>query len=457
MMYPSLLYRAAPTGVRLSPGVFSDLQLTKILSADTLDTLSVLCAPEDITLRQAVYRDTEANLSAYETLTLASKRLNGVHSAYSSARSVPERDYLFARLILAALDFAGLASAIPGDSELIADFRAGFSGSFSAERSDSEGLSALTDSILDLEFSVKGDNLKVSCSAGSISLAKRLQFAADSLGLNIRFDKREADTELNTRIINAVSALFPEEFKRFSDFHKKFESDFSTDLLKYCHELTLYTEIASLYAKNNITHNFPNFVSDKRLEAAGLLDLSLLFKEQREIAANDAFFTPQEPFFFLSGANGGGKTTYLRSIGTAAVLARSGLPVPAESMRVYPFSNILTHFPRDEHGESRLEDEQRRMAEILSLHGGDSLVLLNETFATTTTEKAAELTTGLSAALAGSGCLTLYITHQLPENNSLPVLTVAVNDANSKRTYKVVRSSGKTSSYAEDILRKYGF
>ncbi|MDR2360537.1 MAG: hypothetical protein LBD85_04560 [Oscillospiraceae bacterium] len=457
MSLPSLLFRAEPTGVKLDPGVFADLQLTKILSSGTLETISMLCSPDDLPFRQDVYRTIAPRLPFFGELTAAAQHLNSAYGAYSTARSETERDYLYVRLILTAINFADLAAVTPGDSELIAEFRGALSDMFSAERRSADVLSTAANSVLNLGFLVKGDNLKVYRRGGDKSIIERLKVAADALGLGLRLDSRKLNEQLNTRVINAVSALFPEEFKAFSEFRAEFQSEFNTDLLKYCNELTLYTEVATLYANSEIEHSFPSFVADKSLEATDLRDLSLLFKERRGIVANDVFFTPSEPFFYLSGANGGGKTTYLRSIGIAAVLARSGLPVPAKMMSTCVFGNVLTHFPRNEHGESRLEDERRRAAEIAATHGGCSLVLLNETFSTTTIEKASALTAEFAASLAESGCITLYITHQLPENSALPVLTVAVDGADSERTYKVVRSSGKTSSYAADILRKYGF
>ena len=57
------------------------------------------------------------------------------------------------------------------------------------------------------------------------------------------------------------------------------------------------------------------------------------------IVPNDILFN-EKTFFFLTGANGGGKTTYLRSVGIAVILFLSGCPIPCEGAEIYPLDNV---------------------------------------------------------------------------------------------------------------------
>lgn len=53
------------------------------------------------------------------------------------------------------------------------------------------------------------------------------------------------------------------------------------------------------------------------------------YKAKSEIVANDVYFDDDGKPFILAGANSGGKSVYLRSIGIAQVLFQLGLPITA--------------------------------------------------------------------------------------------------------------------------------
>ena len=89
------------------------------------------------------------------------------------------------------------------------------------------------------------------------------------------------------------------------------------------------------------------------------------------------------------GDNNTGKTVYLRSVGTAQLLAQSGLPIICEKASISVRSSIYTQFAAAEKDftvsdvSGRFEEEVKQMAKINSELDGGSLVLLNETFQTT--------------------------------------------------------------------------
>ena len=207
------------------------------------------------------------------------------------------------------------------------------------------------------------------------------------------------------------------------------------------------------------------------MELNEVYDVALLMKEGTKIVPNDARFDKKEPFFYLTGANGGGKTTYLRAVGSAVTMFIFGAPVFYRSGRSCLVSSVWTHFPKDERfdGSGRFADEERRVSEILEncrvkadSYGekdtAPSLVLLNETYSTTNEEKAITHTGKLAHALYDGGCFGLYITHQHAiEEKKIPFLGVLVDedDAN-RRTYRIERRRLSNRSFAEDILIKYG-
>ena len=98
------------------------------------------------------------------------------------------------------------------------------------------------------------------------------------------------------------------------------------------------------------------------------------------------------------------------------------------------------------------------MDEILAAAKGQSLILLNETYATTGEDKALEYTAALADKLYKSGNFGLYITHQHElSENVIPFLGVMIDESDSnRRTYKIEKRRLPPRSFARDILEKYG-
>jgi len=212
--------------------------------------------------------------------------------------------------------------------------------------------------------------------------------------------------------------------------------------------------------KLGVPHSIAKISQKTQYIAKELYDISLLAKNCETIVPNDADFTENEPFCFLLGANGGGKTTYLRALGVNLIFFLAGCPVFAKEAEIYPFDIVLSHFPRDERFDNtgRLDEEGRRTEEMLkAAQDKIAFLLFNETFSGTDDKRGFDLLTDTVAKIAESKQLGLYVTH-FHEVMSLdyPVLSAEVDlsDAN-KRTFRIVRSKGSASSYASDILKKY--
>lgn len=108
-------------------------------------------------------------------------------------------------------------------------------------------------------------------------------------------------------------------------------------------------------------------------------------------------FSPQQNFLLLTGANMSGKTTFMRSIGVAALLAHLGMGVPASKLRISYFRGIITNMHVEDDllkGESYFFAEVKRMkmtAEKLLQHE-PHLVLMDELFKGTNVHDAYECT-----------------------------------------------------------------
>lgn len=125
----------------------------------------------------------------------------------------------------------------------------------------------------------------------------------------------------------------------------------------------------------------------------------------------------------VTGANQGGKSTFLRSLGIAQVLLQAGMPVLAESFEAPLYPGLFTHFTRREDSEmnsGRLDEELKRMSQIVDYLGrneaenpGTSLVLLNESFATTTEKEGSVISYDILQAMTEMGVVVATVTHLL--------------------------------------------
>jgi DNA mismatch repair protein MutS len=135
---------------------------------------------------------------------------------------------------------------------------------------------------------------------------------------------------------------------------------------------------------------FPDFVDvpEPLVEAKGLYHL-LLDKP----VAYDVTLNKQTNFLFLTGANMAGKSTFIKSVGTAVFLAHTGMGVPAEHMRLCLFDGILSNINVIDNiakGESYFFNEvQRIKATINKVNDGRKwLILIDELFKGTNVQDA---------------------------------------------------------------------
>lgn len=126
-------------------------------------------------------------------------------------------------------------------------------------------------------------------------------------------------------------------------------------------------------------------------KANDIYDLHLLMEglTAEEITRNPVRFDRQQEGILIRGHNSGGKTCYLRAIGTAQLFAQAGLPVCASAARISLRRAVFAQFSSSEKdfavgdAAGRFEGEVQDLAEIINSLVPHSLILLNETFQTT--------------------------------------------------------------------------
>ena len=222
---------------------------------------------------------------------------------------------------------------------------------------------------------------------------------------------------------------------------------------------------------------------ERRLEARALynLDLALrLARQQREgdlkahIVGNDVSFDDSGRIHILTGPNRGGKTTHIQAIGLLHVLAQTGMLVPAESAALSPVDSIYLHFPAEEKPNmesGRLGEEAGRLRKIFGRATCHSLLLLNESLASTSATESYFLARDVVSCLRTLGARALYVTHlhelaadcesinrEVCGDSRVQSLISLVEEGEDgvRRTYQVVPAPPRGQSYAREIARQYG-
>jgi hypothetical protein len=148
--------------------------------------------------------------------------------------------------------------------------------------------------------------------------------------------------------------------------------------------------------------------------ATGLYDAALALASDEAVVGNDVAADDRD-LVVITGANQGGKTTFLRSVGQAQVLMQAGMFVPAAAFGGAVASGVVTHFRREEDAAMRsgkLDEELERMSRIVDrLAPGALLLLLNESFAATHEREGSEIARQVVEALTEARMRVWFVTH----------------------------------------------
>ena len=211
---------------------------------------------------------------------------------------------------------------------------------------------------------------------------------------------------------------------------------------------------------------------NRSCDIKGLYNIKLALREieESEIVKNDFHFDDSARIYILTGPNRGGKTTITQAVGLAFLLSQIGVYAPCDSISLSPCDSIFTRFPADENGtvdSGRLGEESKRLSEIFDSATEYSLLLLNESLATTNIEEGLYIAKDVVKAMRYLGVRCVFNTHMhdlargLEEVNRSTegksvIESMITGVEGGKRSFKISIAAPQGLSYAKDIAEKYG-
>lgn len=261
---------------------------------------------------------------------------------------------------------------------------------------------------------------------------------------------------LRDRSLSGVAATLARSTEHVTGFFERLR----TDLAFYVGSLNLADALTA--------HGQPVCIPEladtaPAFRATGLYDAGLSLRQAGRVVGNDVD-ADGRPLVLVTGANQGGKSTFLRSVGIAQLMARAGMFVPATSLRLDVRRHVYTHFRTGEDPGLRrgqLDDELARMRAIVDrLEPGDT-VLLNESFSSTNDREGSEIAAGIVRALVEAGVTVFFVTHLLDVGDALEqagtadtVFLRAERLRDGRRTFRMVEGAPQSTSFAEDVFRQ---
>lgn len=336
----------------------------------------------------------------------------------------------------------------------------------------------LKDALAEIEYAVQiaGARVTVSRFEGEPDYSREVEevFSRFKQGAVRGYLARLLETadmdHVEARILDLVARLFPKAFADLTAFCERHADFVEPAIARFDREIQFYLaylDFADRLGAWGLRFSLPSLAASA--EESGVddcFDLALAAKlsdERRKTVTNGFRLTGAERIVVVTGPNNGGKTTFARMFGQVHYVASLGLPVPGANAQLMLPERIFTHFEREESIETlrgKLEDELVRVRDVLEAATDRSVIVMNESFSSTTLADSLLLGTEVLNRIDRIGALAVYVTF-VDELASLGDATISmvseiVPDNPSERTFRVVRRPADGLAYADAIARKYG-
>ncbi len=207
----------------------------------------------------------------------------------------------------------------------------------------------------------------------------------------------------------------------------------------------------------------PLAASQLTLTAQGIYDVGLTLHLENRVIGNEVN-ADGKSLVMITGANQGGKSTLLRSLGLAHLMMQAGMFVGARSFRAGVCDGVFTHYKREEDAtmeSGKLDEELSRMSAIAGQITRHSILLCNESFASTNEREGSEIARQVVRAMLRKQIKVFFVTHMYDLAHSFyaqqpgnALFLRAERQPDGRRTFRLTEGEPLPTSYGEDSYRR---
>ena len=495
--FHSVLFRAqtSPVEAAVMPACFADLNLDQIVDAVTVGHTEYNLAPlyysslrsaEEVSYRQGVGQDIDGTplRAVLETFAGQLRDMRRHLGQAEELRHRYQRERWFAdaaQIYCDAITELNVQVAAENlNSSGFRDFRRYLAGYAASEAFTalSTATASLQETLAHVRYclNIRGSRVTVTRYDGEPDYSDAVQetFARFRHGevknYLVKFYIYAEMNQVESNVLELVAKLYPDTFAEMDRFSERWRDFQDPTLARFDREVQFYLAYLTyldrvrraglqLCYPSVSTHGGP-------VSAHDTFDLALADKlaaENTAVVVNDIDLSTSERIVVVSGPNQGGKTTLSRTFGQIHFLASLGLPVPGTTATLPLFDEIFTHFEREETLETlrgKLQDDLVRIHDILAAATGNSIIIMNELFTSTTLQDAVFLGTEIVQRVIDLDALCVYVTFvdelTLLGPTVVSMVSTVAPGHPEERTYRICKRPADGQAHAVTIAEKYG-
>jgi|GEM_PF-3410196 len=463
----SLLFLNDSSRKELDSQIIIDFKLKKIFNEKTISIIKKECCVEEIIARQEIFKELNDETSNFGNAILVFRNsllnFKNTLEIYQKSNEF-ERFFCFDKLISSYIDIIKKGVEINLESELIYRFSKYFQNLYDNLNfiiEIEEKYSSAINSFRHINITYNYNYSLISKSNPDNDVKNDYFSSLKNMSNLIGYSFPQKQTNWGS-LPNAIYELLKKQYGNIFLSLESIIQDalplFDFNLISLVDEINFYLTVNSLLEKSatkKIPFCFPSFSDDTPFICEDIYDITMI-DDNSEIVPNDFSVTKPDHCFFVVGVNGGGKTTFLRSIGVNLILFSCGCPVFANSAYIKPNFRIHTHFSQNEIiSQGRLDAEISRLENVVLDCKRNDWVFLNETFSSTNDNKGTELALKYMDFFNDHGINCIYATHLTGiHTGKFDILQTVVDEAKNP-VFKIIKSESKITEFCSKILKKY--
>ena len=268
----------------------------------------------------------------------------------------------------------------------------------------------------------------------------------------------EAFIEYNDDVIALMSEYSTLLKTMYVNFIETFQNRY-TELVNRCVSYIQWMDFGSTNASNSVEFNLnkPDIVGSSPQLHAKQLRHPIIELVQTNVGyiPNDVHFDSETRGRVIYGINASGKSSLMKSVGIALLMAQAGMFVAANSFRYFPYRSIFTRIMTGDNlykGQSTFTSEMIQLRNILQYASNESLVIGDELCSGTESVSAVSIVSAGLISLSKRNVSFMFATH-LHELTKIIDITQL---SNVKMNHLSVRYNEVTNDIVYDRILKSG-